>query len=79
MTKDEIDDILKSWHTVNKAMSTMTEEDVKFAMNREMVGNRRKDVVVRLHQRYTILRAARERQELIDSLKDVPAFLVGAV
>jgi len=79
MTKDEIDDVIKSWKTVNKRLAELSEDDVKLAMNREMVGNRRKDMVVRLHQRYTILRAARERQELIDSLAEVPAFLVGAV
>ena len=79
MTKDEIDEALASWKTINKKIGDMTEADVKQAMNREMVGNRRRDMVVRLHQRYTILRAARERQELVDSLADVPAFLVGVV
>jgi len=77
MTKDEIDTVLSSWKTVNKALAGMSEDEVKYAMNREIVGNRRKDVVIRLHQRYTILRAAREREELITAISDVPAFLVG--
>lgn len=79
MTKDEIDDVLKSWKTVNKEIGKMTEEDVKAAMNREIIGSQRKDVVVRLHQRYTILRAAREREELLNALTaNLPAFMVGA-
>jgi hypothetical protein len=79
MTKDELDTILTSWHTVNKALSGMTEQDIKDAIQRELVGNRRKDVVIRLHQRMSILRAAREREELVAAVTDVPAFLVGVV
>ena len=42
MTKDEIDNALRSWHTINKALKTMSEQDCKAAMERELVGNRRK-------------------------------------
>jgi HSP20 family molecular chaperone IbpA len=79
MTNDEIDEILKSWISMNKALPDLTEADLKDVINRELVGNRRKDVAVRLHQRYTIVRAKRERAELIESVTDVPEFLVGAV
>ena len=76
MTKDEVDDILTSWTRLNKVLGNLTEADVKMAMNREMVGNRRKDIVIRLHQRYTILRSARERAELVEALVEpVPEFL----
>ena len=75
MTKDELDTALTSWQTINKALKDFTETDVKNALNRELVGNRRKDVAIRLHQKFSILRSARERTELIESLKDTPVFL----
>ena len=76
MTKDEIDNALRSWHTINKALKTMTEQDCKVAMERELVGNRRKDVVVRVHQSFSRLRLNRERDELIVAVSDIPAFMV---
>lgn len=77
MTNDEIDTLLASWKTVNKGLSVLNEEDVKTALNRELVGNRRIDVAMRLHARYSKLRATRERVELTDSLAIVPSFLSG--
>lgn len=75
LTKDELDTVLASWQSVNKELRNLTEQDVKNAMNRELVGNRRKDVVKRLHQRYTKLRAQREIVELMEVLSDTPSFL----
>jgi len=77
MTNDELDNVLKSWASMNKALSMLTENDLKTAINREITGNRRKDVAIRLHQRYTIIRSKRERTELIDAITEVPEFLVG--
>ena len=79
MNDAQLDEALSSWHTINKALRTFTEADCKNALNRELVGNRRKDIAIRLHTRYCTLRQVRERNELIESLSDVPAFLVGAV
>ena len=76
MTKDEIDNALRSWHTINKALKTMSEQDCKAAMERELVGNRRKDVVVRVHQAFSRLRLNRERDELIAAVSDIPSFMV---
>ena len=76
MTKDEIDKALHSWHTINKALKTMSEHDCKLAMERELVGIRRKDVAVRVHQAYSRLRLNRERDELIAAVSDIPAFMV---
>ena len=78
MTKDEIDNALRSWHTINKALKTMSEQDCKVAMERELVGNRRKDIVVRVHQAFSRLRLNRERDELIVAVSDIPAFMVKA-
>ena len=78
MTKDEIDNVLRSWHTVNKAIGTMTEADCKASLERELSGNRRKDIAVRIHQKYNSLRLQRERTEVINAVSDVPAFMLGA-
>ena len=76
-TKDELDAAIRNWHILNKTLRTFTEADCKNALNRELVGNRRKDIAIRLHTRYCSLRQERERNEIIASVTDVPAFLVG--
>ena len=75
LTNDQIDTYLASWQTINKVAKDMNEADLKATLNRELVGNRRKDICVRLHQTYSKLRAAREREELLAALGDTPVFL----
>jgi hypothetical protein len=41
-------------------------------------GNRRKDIAIRIHQKYNSLRLTRERTEVINAVSDVPAFMLGA-
>jgi hypothetical protein len=43
----------------------MTEDEVKAALVAELDGERRVTVVERLHQRFTAMRATRERLELM--------------
>jgi hypothetical protein len=43
----------------------LSEEQVLQLLNDERIGARRVTVLERLHQRYTMLRAARERVELL--------------
>jgi hypothetical protein len=47
----------------------MTEDEVKDALLAEMDGERRVTVVERLHQRFTALRATRERLELMTEVQ----------
>lgn len=53
-----------SWRTLTDNLSTMTEDEVGGLLEQELEGEKRWSIVQRLHQRYTILRAARERAEL---------------
>ena len=76
-TKDELDTAISNWHVLNKTLRTFTESDCKNALNRELVGNRRQDIAIRLHTRYCTLRQAREQSEIIASITDIPAFLGG--
>ena len=56
-------------------MKQFSESDLKNALNREMVGSRRKDIAVRLHQSLSTARTRREREELLTALDDTPVFL----
>ena len=47
----------------------MTEDEVKQQLLAEMGGERRVTIVERLHQRFTSLRAARERLELMTEVQ----------
>jgi hypothetical protein len=50
-----------TWRSLNDALATMTEEQVKALLDQELLGDRRIKVMERLHQRYNTLRVARER------------------
>ena len=54
-----------SWRSLNRRLNAMNEDEVKEALLAEMAGERRVTVVERLHQRFTALRATRERLELM--------------
>ena len=57
-----------NWRELNKKLPEMTEATVQQLLQEEMEGMRRGTVVVRLHQRFTALRATRERDELLNAL-----------
>lgn len=54
-----------SWRKLNDQLSTMTEDQVLALLTAERQGAKRVTVLERLHQRYTTLRAARERAEIL--------------
>ena len=54
-----------TWRTLNDKLSTMTEAEVLALLERERHEGKRLTMLARLHQRYTTLRAARERAELL--------------
>ncbi|CAB4241992.1 hypothetical protein UFOVP86_6 [uncultured Caudovirales phage] len=54
-----------NWRDLNKVLPTLDEDTVKRMLEDERKGEQRVTVLVRLHQRYTILRAARERMEIL--------------
>ncbi|KPK27189.1 MAG: hypothetical protein AMJ66_11365 [Betaproteobacteria bacterium SG8_40] len=57
-----------SWRELNSILADLNEETILNMLNEERAGERRATVLVRLHQRYTILRAARERSELLEGI-----------
>lgn len=54
-----------NWREINKALPELDEDAVLRLLNEERKGEQRVTVLVRLHQRYTMLRAARERMEIL--------------
>jgi hypothetical protein len=54
-----------SWRKLNDVLSQLSEEQILTMLNEERAGSRRVSVLQRLHQRYTMLRCARERIELL--------------
>lgn len=58
-----------NWRDLNKKLPSLSEAAVQQLLQDELVGMRRGTVVVRLHQRFTSLRATRERDELLATLR----------
>ena len=54
-----------NWRELNAKLNLLSEEQVLQLLTEERQGARRVTVLQRLHQRYTMLRAARERIELM--------------
>ena len=54
-----------NWREINKALPDLDEDAVLRLLDEERKGEQRVTVLVRLHQRYTMLRAARERTEIL--------------
>ncbi len=53
-----------TWRSLNTILHTLPEEEVMELLEEEKVGAKRAMVLTRLHQRYSQLRASREREEL---------------
>ena len=53
------------WRRLNKELALLSEEEVLVLLNDERANQRRISILERLHQRYTALRTARERREIL--------------
>jgi PleD family two-component response regulator len=59
-----------NWRSLNAKINDLTESEVLSLLDEERVGERLISILNRLHQRYTVLRAARERVEILkDAVK----------
>jgi hypothetical protein len=57
-----------SWHDLNTILILRTEAQVKALLDEEVEIHKRPTYAVRIHQRYTTLRAVRERKEILAAL-----------
>jgi hypothetical protein len=58
-----------AWHDLNVLLSMRTEDQVKAMLDEEVEVHKRPTYAVRIHQRYTTLRAQRERKEMLERIK----------
>lgn len=54
-----------NWRKLNKELALLSEAQVLELLEAERAGRRRISILERLHQRYTALRATRERMEIL--------------
>ena len=54
-----------NWREINKVLPDLDEDTVRRMLEDERKGEQRQSVLIRLHQRYTMLRANRERKEIL--------------
>ncbi len=54
-----------NWRELNERLSYLTEDEVRNLLENELKVGRRASLLVRLHQRFTTLRAQRERREML--------------
>jgi len=58
-----------NWFNLNVVLPKRNEAQVLAMLDEEVAVHKRPTFVVRIHQRYTMLRAQRERQELLEKVK----------
>lgn len=56
------------WRSLAATLNTLSEDEVKELLDIEMEAQQRPSIVRRLHQRFAMLRSARERAELMDRI-----------
>jgi len=57
-----------TWHQVCAKLTDMTEEQISELLAEEIEKHKRPAIVRRLHQRFSTLRAARERAAIMEGL-----------
>jgi hypothetical protein len=62
-----------TWIELNDRLADLTEQEVLDLLEDEKRNARRSTVLVRLHQRYTVLRMLRERAELTELINEPSA------
>ena len=59
-----------NWRKLNKELALLSEPEVLQLLEAERAGRRRVSILERLHQRYTALRATRERMEILKEARE---------
>lgn len=79
MKVEEADKILNSWSSINSYLISINEaedlqtkeKDLKQLLEREQKKGKRRQFLIRVHQKYTRVRAARERTEILEGKLNV--------
>lgn len=69
MTAEKMDDLLRNWGRLNRDIMLLSEDVILKLMAREKAARGRLRILMRLYNRMSKLRAAREKVELMKSVK----------
>jgi hypothetical protein len=58
-----------NWRELNARLSSLREDELANLIEEERQGERRTTLMIRMHQRFTALRAMRERRELLSQAR----------
>lgn len=61
-----------TWRDMNRIINHKTEDELREMIVQEFETYKRPTILTRLHQKFTVLRAQREREELIGVRSDKP-------
>ena len=54
-----------NWRTLNARLGSLREDELEQLIQEELRGEKRPTLLVRMHQRFTVLRSLRERREIL--------------
>ena len=55
-----------NWRELNARLGSLREDELEQMIRTEMKGERRPTLLIRMHQRFTVLRSLRERREILN-------------
>ena len=56
-----------NWRELNARLGSLREDELEHLIQEELRGEKRPTLLVRMHQRYTVLRSLRERREILNA------------
>ena len=63
-----------NWRTLNARLGSLREDELEGLIQEELRGEKRPTLLVRMHQRFTVLRSLRERREILSvATSEAPA------
>jgi hypothetical protein len=56
-----------NWRELNARLGSLREDELEGMIREELKGDRRPTLLIRMHQRFTVLRNLRERREILNA------------
>ena len=56
-----------NWRELNARLGSLREDELEGMIRAELKGERRPTLLIRMHQRFTVLRNLRERREILNA------------
>jgi hypothetical protein len=63
-----------NWRELNARLGSLREDELEQMIREELKGERRPTLLIRMHQRFTVLRSLRERRDILNvATSEAPA------